>query len=133
MFYKNNVGKKGEISAEKYLKRKGYLFIARNYWTECGEIDLIFYKNFKLIFVEVKTRSSDTYGTGREAVDSVKQCNIKQTAEIFIRSHCLNNKAPFYLFKIPFRLKFFGIRYDVIEISSKNNYSVNAHLKTYFK
>ena len=133
MFYKKDVGKKGEISAEKYLKKKGYLFIARNYWTSDGEIDLIFYKNFKLIFVEVKTRSNNIFGTGRESVDAQKQNHIKKVSKDFIKSHCVKGKVPFYICKIQLKLKFFKVRYDVIEVSANNDYKINSHLKGYFK
>ncbi len=138
MYYnKHNktVGEKGEKCAEKYLKKRGYLFIARNYWTMSGEIDLIFWKNFTLVFVEVKTRSSLKFGTGREAVDFAKKQNIKNTAKEFLKSHCSSNKAPFYLWKLPLRLKFKKIRFDVIEISADDKlekYEINTHLKGYF-
>ncbi len=133
MSYKNKKGKNGEIAAEKYLKRKGYIFIARNYWTECGEIDLIFYKNFTLIFVEVKTRNGTEYGTGREAVNALKQNNIRNTAKLFMKSHCVNRKVPCYIGKLPLYLLYFKKRFDVIEISCGDDYKVHAHLKGFFK
>lgn len=138
MYYSNYnkyVGKKGEEIAEKYLKKKGYLFVARNYWTEYGEIDLVFWKGFCLVFVEVKTRSGTRFGTGREAVDYSKKKNILNTAKDFIKAHCSKNKAPFYLGKIPLKLRFYKTRFDVVEVSSneKNGeYKINAHLKDYF-
>ncbi len=150
MFYRNNcksnidiksehnmiVGKKGEKVAEKYLKRKGYLFISRNYWTESGELDLVFLHMRTLVFVEVKTRTKNDFGTGREAVDFRKKINIKKTSKEFIRAHCEDNKVPFFIWKIPIYLKFNNIRFDVIEISVENSesgkYKVYEHLKSYF-
>lgn len=138
MYYKENsktIGEKGEKAAEKYLRKRGYLFIARNYWSEHGEIDLIFWKFFKLVFVEVKTRSTTEYGTGREAVDYAKIKSLKYTARSFVKSHCSKNKAPFYLRKLLFRLKFFKTRFDVIEVFAKDKsreYEIKTHLKGYF-
>ena len=106
-----------EELAEKYLRKKRYLFISRNYWSESGEIDLVFLHRRTLIFVEVKTRRGSLFGTGREAVDYNKQRNIKNTSKEFIRAHCINNKVPFFIFKIPIYLKYTKIRYDVIEVS----------------
>ncbi len=134
MSYKEK-GNKGEAAAEKYLKRKGYIFIARNYWTDVGELDLVFYKNFSLIIIEVKTRKPSQYGTGREAVDFRKQKCIKDSTKIFIKSHCKNNYAPFHLWQIKIPLKYFKIRYDVIEVSINEEnsiYTVKKHLKNYF-
>ena len=116
-----NVGKSGELFAEKYLKKRGYLFIARNYWTQYGEIDLVFLKGFSLIFVEVKTRSPSEFGTGREAVGYYKKRRILKTSEEFINAHCKDGRAPFYIWKIPIKLCFFKIRYDVIEVAVKRN------------
>ncbi len=137
MFYNHNsvIGKKGEKCAERYLRKHGYFFVARNYWTEYGEIDLIFWKNFSLVFVEVKTRSSSEFGTGREMVDYSKKERIISSSKDFIKSHCEGKKAPFYLWKIPLRLKYYKIRFDVIEISadiSLGRYEVFSHLKGYF-
>ena len=138
MYYnKHNqrVGKKGEKCAEKYLRKKGYLFVARNYWGFFGEIDLIFWRNFTLVFVEVKTRSGKEYGTGREAVDEAKKRNIINASKDFIKSHCENKAVPFYLWKLPIRLKYRKIRFDVIEVASNESlekYEINAHLKGYF-
>ena len=135
MSYKDK-GNKGEKLAEKFLKRKGYIFIARNYWTDGGELDLVFYKNFSLIVVEDKTRKKSQYGSGREAVDFHKQKCIKSSTKIFLQSHCKKNFAPFYLCNIKIPLKFYKIRYDVIEVSvdeDTDTYTINNHLKGYFK
>ncbi len=150
MYYRNNrnprihnksksnldVGKNGEKTAEKYLKRKGYLFISRNYWTESGELDLIFLHMRTLVFVEVKTRTKNDFGTGREAVDFRKKINIKKTSKEFVRAHCEDNKVPFFVWKFPIYFKFKKIRFDVIEVSFDSSepekYKVSEHLKSYF-
>ncbi len=135
MFYNKDVGKRGEKVAEDFLRKKGYLFISRNYWTENGEIDLIFYRKQTLVFVEVKTRKNSDFGTGREAVDFSKRRCIKNTSKDFMRSHCEGNKVPFYIWKIPFYMKFQSVRYDVIEVSAKTEkeYEIYSHLIDYFR
>jgi len=65
------VGRWGEEIAAVYLKRNGYLIVDRNFYTPEGEIDLIALQEEKdeqiLIFVEVKTRTSEKYGFPEEA------------------------------------------------------------------
>ena len=147
-------GSLGEKTAEKYLKRRGYLIIGRNYWTEFGEIDIICLKGRTLVFVEVKTRTRIDYGTGREAVNFKKQNNIKKSSEDFISECCESsrgnskkNKVPFYFLKFRLYFKFKKVRYDVIEVVSKRKYNTNvscdvkknysfhigSHIKSFFK
>lgn len=63
MSYKQEIGRWGEGIAAAFLERKGYTIIGRNYFTPEGELDLIALLEEKdeqvLVFVEVKTRTSD--------------------------------------------------------------------------
>ena len=65
------VGRWGEKIAAAYLKRKGYSIVDRNFYTPEGEIDLIAIQKDNeegvLVFVEVKTRTSEKYGYPEEA------------------------------------------------------------------
>ena len=65
------VGRWGEEIAAAYLKQKGYLIVDRNFYTPEGEIDLIaFHEDNEeeiLVFVEVKTRTSEKFGYPEEA------------------------------------------------------------------
>lgn len=67
---KPNIGKCGEDIATKYLLHKGYKIIERNYRIRNGEIDIIAIDNKEkaLVFVEVKTRSSDEFGSPFDAI-----------------------------------------------------------------
>ena len=67
--YKKLLGLKGEKVAEKALKKQGYKVLVNNYVTPFGEADLVCEKNGSLFFVEVKTRSSNKFGTPAQAVD----------------------------------------------------------------
>ena len=72
-FYKKLLGRIGEKSAGKYLRKKGYKIIEKNYTTKIGEVDLIALYGDLLVFIEVKTRSSTAYGNPGDAVDYFKQ------------------------------------------------------------
>ena len=78
------IGKCGEDIAVKYLKKKGYKILTRNFRYKHKEIDIICVKDKCLIFVEVKTRTSKKYGMGIEAVDNKKILNLYSAAEWFI-------------------------------------------------
>lgn len=57
---KQKTGKTGEDIAEKFLVKRGFEVIERNYWRKVGEIDIICRKDEKIYFVEVKTVSRET-------------------------------------------------------------------------
>jgi len=73
-------GRWGEDAAEKFLKKKGYRILARNYRTKSGELDIIAMDGDTLVFVEVKSRSSDAFGGPIEAVDANKQARMTKAA-----------------------------------------------------
>lgn len=86
-FYKKFLGSLGERKAAKFLKKKGFKIIDKNYTTRFGEIDLIgLYGDF-LVFIEVKTRTTKTYGEALEAVDLKKQERYKKTASLYLLTH----------------------------------------------
>jgi len=65
-------GKLGEDIAKKYLESKGYKIIEQNYKTKYGEIDLVAKKRNELIFVEVRTKKGENFGTPEETIDKKK-------------------------------------------------------------
>ena len=77
------LGPRGELAAERFLLKQGYWIIGRGVGEKTGEIDLIASDARDLIFVEVKSRSSDAAGDPSEAVDAEKQRHICQTARLF--------------------------------------------------
>lgn len=77
-------GKIGEIEAAIYLKKEGYTIVCMNFKCMKGEIDIIAEKDKTLIFIEVKTRTSQKYGEAREAVDNRKQKHIYEAARYFL-------------------------------------------------
>lgn len=62
----------GENAACQFLLKKGYKIIERNFRKGYGEIDIIAIRDKILIFVEVKTRSTDSFGTPFEAISKKK-------------------------------------------------------------
>src|ERR1700675_3692074 len=73
-------GEAGENAAKKHLKRSGLKFLAANFRSARGEIDLIFRDGDCLVFVEVKTRSSEDWTRPATAVDARKRRLLSQTA-----------------------------------------------------
>ena len=94
-------GSFGEKLAAKELIKKGYEIIEFNFCKKGGEIDIIAKKDDVYVFVEVKLRKSLYAGVPCEAVDSVKQKRIIETAIKYIAEKNLYDYA---------------VRFDVIEI-----------------
>ncbi len=67
------LGKTGEDIACRELRRRGYEILARRYRTRAGELDIVARDGAMIVFVEVKTRTSDAYGAPGEAVGPRKQ------------------------------------------------------------
>ena len=74
----------GESLALRYLARKGYELVERNYRTRHGEIDLILHRNGTLVFVEVKARRGRAFGDPLEAVTPSKQARVRLMAEAYL-------------------------------------------------
>jgi putative endonuclease len=71
-------GAKGEDLACEYLIKNGYKIIARNvHFSKFCEIDIIAQYKSKTVFIEVKTRKTDSFGTPLEAITNTKYSNIK--------------------------------------------------------
>lgn len=83
------LGQRGELEAERYLLRLGMVIVARGYQDKFGEIDLIAVDGETIVFVEVKTRTSDVAGLPAEAVDGVKQKHMTKTAVGYLKWHRL--------------------------------------------
>lgn len=81
------LGRVGERAAEKYLWRKGYRIVTRNYRAAGAEIDIVAMDGETLVFVEVKTRQSFAAGAPEEAVDERKQTRMRRAAEAFVRRY----------------------------------------------
>lgn len=96
MMEKKELGKKGEETARRFLKSKGYRIIERNYVCKMGEIDLIAREKDTLVFIEVKTRRSTAFGPPQTAVDQRKQEQLSRAALYYLKEKRLEGvKARF--------------------------------------
>ena len=77
-------GDLGEEIARRYLARKGYRIVERNYRTRRGELDLIARQDDTLVVVEVKLRRTTSYGDPLDAVTPRKQRSIRLMAEEYL-------------------------------------------------
>ncbi len=80
------LGVKGEDLAVKFLKKKGYKILSRNYRTPLGEIDIVAEDGETLVFVEVKTRTDDAYGLPFEAVNHKKREKLRKVALYYLKN-----------------------------------------------
>jgi putative endonuclease len=112
------LGKEGERVAELYLKHKGYKLVERNYRCSAGELDLIVLDRRVVVFVEVKTRSGQGFGSPLEAVEFHKQRKMIQAAQYFLSEKRLHQRDA---------------RFDVVGISWPGREPVVEHIENAFE
>ena len=81
--HKKILGKKGEKAVLHYVKKQRMKVLKRNYTTPFGEADLVAQDRDEIVFIEVKTRTNEKYGTPREAVGPEKQRRYRQIATFY--------------------------------------------------
>lgn len=94
-------GELGERAAKKHLQKLGLKFLTANFRSDRGEIDLVFRDDDCLVFVEVKSRSSEDWTRPAAAVNARKRRLLSQTALDYLK-----------LLKNP-EVK---IRFDIVEV-----------------
>ncbi|MCL2404117.1 MAG: YraN family protein [Defluviitaleaceae bacterium] len=114
---KYKAGLSGQEAAEKFLLNKGYQVLARNYRIKSGEVDLILQHDNYIVFVEVKFRTSLSYGLPREAVGHTKQKRIINTALHYLARHKLSEN---------------DIRFDVVEVLEQHGQLYASHIENAF-
>ncbi|MDX9925147.1 MAG: YraN family protein [Ignavibacteriaceae bacterium] len=107
-------GTSGEKLAAEYLQKKGYEIIKFNYRFHHGEIDLIAKEKDVLVFVEVKTRLSEKYGTPINAISRNKINQIRKIADAYLAVN---------------KIKDTDCRIDFIGIFYKNSIPEIEHLE----
>jgi putative endonuclease len=82
-----NVGRRGEDLAHRYLRKNGYIVVARNWRPPQGggEIDLIAWEGGVLVFVEVKARLSADWSAPERDIDHEKILALRRAARDYIR------------------------------------------------
>jgi putative endonuclease len=109
-------GKEGEQLAVDFLISKGFTVLERNYRHKRSEIDLIVKRENWLIFVEVKARSSSSYGYPEEFVDAHKVKMILWGAED-------------YMYKINWQG---NVRYDIVSVLFRSKGHEVVHIEDAF-
>ena len=90
----NQTGQWGEEIVRQYLAARGYAIMDSNLHVGHKEIDIVALKGTRIVFVEVKTRTSDLYDP-IEAVDNKKILRMCRAADSFLRSHKFNQDPQF--------------------------------------
>lgn len=96
----NQLGVSGEQFATEYLSQKGYKILNTNWRFRKAEVDIIAEKGQSLIFIEVKTRSTDYFGAPSESVMRKKQELLAEAAEAYLEQHELSHEIQFDIVSI---------------------------------
>ena len=80
-------GRRGEDLAHRFLRKQGYIIVARNYRLSSGdaEADLIAREGEDLVIVEVKTRATDEFGPPEQAINPEKRRHLMRVAREYAR------------------------------------------------
>jgi putative endonuclease len=112
----NDLGRKGEQLAKDWLEKLDYEILEENWCFKKSEVDLIAYKDERIVFVEVKTRSGNGFGEPEEFVTIAKQKQLELAANEYI--YLMDFKGE--------------IRFDIVSVLFKNsNYTLN-HIEDAF-
>jgi len=90
-----NRGAQGEKLAEQFLRRKGLKILEKNFRIRGGEIDIIAEEGDRTVFVEVKTRSTHSFGSAGESIDYYKRKVLRKTALFYLKKKGRPFKARF--------------------------------------
>jgi putative endonuclease len=101
------VGEEAERLAQRFLEQKGLTLINRNYHCRRGEIDLIMRDGNFLVFIEVRYRKNDIYGSAAESVTKQKQRRLLASAGYYLQNEKLYENI--------------SCRFDVITVSGQYN------------
>jgi putative endonuclease len=102
---KKAVGDQSETTARNYLERQGLSYITSNFRCRQGEIDLIMNDQHHLIFIEVRYRSRDNYGTAADTITHKKQRRIILAARYYLHKYQLTEKV--------------SCRFDIVAIQAR--------------
>ncbi|MFT5034038.1 MAG: putative endonuclease [Bacteroidia bacterium] len=108
-------GTDAEEQAAQWLSAQGLKINARNFYTRCGEIDIIARDGEHLVFIEVRLRKSNRFGSAAATVDSRKQRKLILTAQYYLHTHHHGQNSP-------------PCRFDVVALTPHNTgLTINWH------
>lgn len=81
------LGAYGEALAERHLVEQGMVLLDRNWRCPAGEIDLVLRDGGTLVVCEVKTRTTNDFGTPHEAVTPAKARRLRRLAALWLQAH----------------------------------------------
>jgi putative endonuclease len=111
------LGTEGEEAAARFLKKKGYKIVSRNFKSPVGEVDIIAEDGDTLVFVEVKTRTDDSFGHPFEAVTGRKQEKLRKVALSYLK----------------YSRREVASRFDVLSVEAKGDGYTIEHIKDAFE
>lgn len=112
-------GMAGEELVCRWLQRRGYSILERNFRARRGEIDIVAQQGSTIVFVEVKTRTGAVNGQGMLAVGPVKRRRLVKAAQAWLVSH------PFAAGMV--------CRFDVVEVELRAGEALLRHIKEAFE
>ena len=110
------LGIEGEDMAADYLSSSGYVILERRFRIHSIEIDIIASKGKELVFVEVKTRSSDFFASPESAVNVKKQKRMILAADYYVRERGIDAE----------------IRFDIVSVVRNRDTEHISHIKNAF-
>jgi putative endonuclease len=99
-------GQQGEQIAVTFLKKKGYKILLQNYRTPLGEIDIVARQGKSIVFVEVKARKTDRFGSPKESITRDKQIKLTRAALYYLKETGQSDASA---------------RFDLVVITGENN------------
>lgn len=105
--YRKRLGDYGEQLACRYYTQKGYILLEKKYRCCFGEIDLILKKGNRIYFVEVKTRTTRTFGSPEESINFKKQRTILKVSLYYMQQFAAQD---------PYLPQDSNLQYDVLSI-----------------
>ncbi|VAX11959.1 hypothetical protein MNBD_GAMMA24-2484 [hydrothermal vent metagenome] len=112
------IGQETESLACRYLQAQGLRLLERNFSMPQGEIDLIMQEGQSLVFIEVRYRRNNNFGSGAETITRNKQRKLLATAARYLQRNPLRAEQP--------------ARFDVVSIQMENNQPLINWIKNAF-
>ena len=112
------LGVAGEAEAARWLRSAGFEVVATGFRARCGEIDIVAEDGREVVFVEVKTRTSDAFGSPAESVTRLKRLRIVRAASVFLVQAGWTDRA---------------CRFDVLSVAPIGSGWRVTHLKDAFR
>ncbi len=111
-------GRKAEEKACRFLRKKGFRILARNYRCRSGEIDIVAEEKGDLIFVEVRSLGPSARHLPEETIDPEKQRRLSRTALAFLRDSKMQDRPA---------------RFDVVAVETTHTGTSLRHLPDAFE